>query len=61
MGAVPSPPYPPLSQGEGELNLRTIQALLGHSSIKTTQIYLHVSTFEISKIKTPLNNLNLKK
>ena len=47
-----------LEQGMG---LRQIQEVLGHSSIKTTEIYTHVSNKEISKIRSPLANLNLKK
>lgn len=47
-----------LEQGTG---LRQIQEVLGHSSIKTTEIYTHVSNKEISKIRSPLANLNLKK
>jgi integrase/recombinase XerD len=46
-----------LEQGTG---LRQIQEVLGHSSIKTTEIYTHVSTNEISKIKSPLSSLKLK-
>ena len=44
-----------LEQG---INLRYIQELLGHSSIKTTEIYTHVSSRQLSKIKNPLDNLN---
>ena len=44
-----------LEQG---INLRYIQELLGHSSIITTEIYTHVSSKQLSKIKNPLDNLN---
>lgn len=44
-----------LEQG---INLRYIQEILGHSSIKTTQIYTHVSSDQLTKIKNPLDNLN---
>ena len=44
-----------LEQG---INLRYIQELLGHSSIKTTEIYTHVSSKQLRKIKNPLDNLN---
>jgi site-specific recombinase XerD len=47
-----------LEQGTG---LRQIQEVLGHSSIRTTQIYTHVSNKEISKIRSPLASLDLKK
>ncbi|MCK4650222.1 tyrosine-type recombinase/integrase [Candidatus Pacearchaeota archaeon] len=38
-------------------DLRIIQKLLGHSSIKTTQIYTHISQASIKNIKSPLDNL----
>jgi len=44
-----------LEQG---VDLRTIQEELGHNTIKTTQIYLHVSNSRISKIHSPLNSIN---
>jgi site-specific recombinase XerD len=39
-------------------NLRYIQELLGHEDPKTTQIYTHVATKEISKIRNPMDDFN---
>lgn len=38
-------------------DLRLIQKLLGHSNIKTTQIYTQISQASIKNIKSPLDNL----
>jgi site-specific recombinase XerD len=42
---------------ESGTDIRHIQKLLGHSDLKTTEIYTHVSTKDLSKIKSPLDSI----
>lgn len=43
---------------ESGVDLRYIQELLGHASSKTTEIYTHVSSKEIAKIRNPLDDIS---
>ncbi len=45
---------------EDGTDLRYIQQLLGHKSIKTTEIYTHISNASILKIKSPLDKLEFR-
>lgn len=46
---------------EDGTDVRYIQRLLGHKSIKTTEIYTHVANNQLQSIKNPLDSLYLKK
>ena len=44
---------------EKNVPLHVLQDLLGHSSIKTTEIYLHISNKFRQELKSPLDDLNI--
>ena len=44
---------------ENKIPLKLIQDLLGHSSIKTTEIYLHISNQFQKQFRSPLDELDL--
>lgn len=44
---------------ENGTDIRIIQKLLGHNSIKTTMIYTHLAKQSVLSIKSPLDNLDI--
>jgi site-specific recombinase XerD len=41
------------------VDIKLLKELLGHNSLRTTEIYTHVSKKDISKIPRPLDNFKL--
>ena len=52
--------YAMLHLDEMDTDIYTLSKLLGHAEIKTTQIYVHVSTKEIAKIKSPISGMKIR-
>ncbi|MBM9578173.1 tyrosine-type recombinase/integrase [Leptospira sp. 201903070] len=46
---------------EAGTNIKHIQFLLGHKSVRTTEIYTQVSQVRLTEVASPLDLLNLKK
>ena len=45
---------------EDGVNIRVVQKLMGHTDVKTTEIYTHVMEKNINEVSSPLDNLNVK-
>src|SRR5690349_13834318 len=45
-----------LEQG---VNIKLIQRILGHTTLKTTSVYLHLTNIDLTKVKSPLENMNV--
>jgi len=43
---------------EDRTDVRTIQAMLGHSNLQTTSVYLHVATQHLRSVTNPLDRLS---
>jgi site-specific recombinase XerD len=45
---------------ENQTDLRVIQVLLGHKSIKSTTIYTQVSVSQIAAVRSPLEGMTTR-
>jgi site-specific recombinase XerD len=39
-------------------NIRVLQDLMGHANVKTTEMYIHVMDKDISRLTSPLEDLD---
>jgi site-specific recombinase XerD len=46
---------------EDGTDLRTIQALLGHCDIHTTEKYMHIAAHHIRTVRNPLDSLTMRR
>jgi len=46
---------------ENGFSLKMIQEALGHNSLKTTELYLHITAAHLTQLKSPLDDLNFTK
>ncbi|MFC2101340.1 tyrosine-type recombinase/integrase, partial [Bacteroidota bacterium] len=44
---------------EKGINIRIIQQFLGHTSIKTTSVYLHIANIDPASFSSPLDDMNI--
>jgi site-specific recombinase XerD len=44
---------------EKGVNLRIIQQFMGHNSIKTTSVYLHIANIDPNQVASPLDEMNI--
>ena len=44
---------------ETGVNIKIIQQFLGHTSLKTTSIYLHLTNIDLGSVKSPMEDMNI--